>query len=103
MAVELDIVIFLVHHIRKIESGFIPSFEDLKESSAIAQDSDKVLMIWREFNARRRGIIDFTGYTILSIELDRRNGVYKKQIKLTFKDKKFEEAELYATNHLPDN
>jgi replicative DNA helicase len=93
MAVELDIVIFLVHHIKKIESGTIPQFEDLKESSAVAQDSDKVLMIWREFKKGRCGEIQMTGNTKLSVEIDRHSGTYKKQITLMLKNKRFYEID----------
>jgi replicative DNA helicase len=92
LAVELEIVVFAMHHIRKIESGTFPSFEDLKESSSVYQDADKVLMIWREFTRARRGEPQqFTGDTILSIEMDRREGVYKQYIKLKYQDKKFME------------
>ena len=57
MAIELDIVIFVLHHIRKTDVGAIPTLEDLKESSGLAQDSDKVLMIWRDFKRVRGGEI----------------------------------------------
>lgn len=93
LALELDIVIFLIHHIRKIESGSIPTFDDLKESSAIAQDSDKVLMIWRDFTKSRRGEIEMTGLTKLSIELDRREGIYKRVITLKYNNKQFTEVD----------
>jgi len=83
IALKYDIVIFLVHHIRKIEKWTIPTVEDLKESSAVAQDSDKVLMIWREFERDGREYI-LTGNTILSVEIDRREGVYKRSFKLKY-------------------
>lgn len=93
MAIELDIVIFAVHHVRKLEPGTIPTFDDLKESSSVAQDADKVLMLWREFERGRRGEQTMTGQTILSIELDRREGIYKKQIKLQYYNKEFTPCE----------
>ncbi len=89
MAIELDIVIFLIHHITKIEAGTKPSYENLKESSAVAQDSDKVLMIYREFTNRGRGEIEYTGNTILTVEVDRREGVFKQSIKLKYENNKF--------------
>lgn len=97
LAIELEITIFVVHHITKIDEGTVPSFENLKESSAVYQDSDKVLMIWREFEVGRRRMheIKYTGDTILSVEMDRREGVYKKSIKLKYINKRFKE--LYDT------
>ena len=99
MAIELNITIFLIHHIKKIESGQIPHFEDLKESSAIAQDSDKVWMIWRDFVRSRRGELEMTGLTKFSVELDRQNGAYKKSFTLIFKNNKFQE---YNEKQNPD-
>lgn len=97
IAKELDITIFLVHHITKIEAGTRPGYENLKESSAVAQDCDKVLMIWRDFRkltrreleGRKRSEedtseIEYTGLTKLSIELDRREGLYKKVLTLRY-------------------
>jgi len=96
MAIEFGITIFLVHHTKKLESGVIPQYEDLKESSSISQDCDKVLMIWRDFKKGPMGSIEMTGLTKLSVEVDRHSGTYKQHITLILKNKRFYEVDEYT-------
>ena len=49
IAVENNLVIFLIAHTTKLKMGDnrVPSAENIRDSSFIAQDSDTVFMIWR--------------------------------------------------------
>ena len=52
MALKYDVPIVLISHIRKTGApSKIPTLEDLKDSSGIAQDADMVLMIWRNMDS----------------------------------------------------
>ena len=51
MARRYHVPIILIAHIRKVNGGGVPSLDDLKDSSGIAQDADMVIMIWRKVDA----------------------------------------------------
>lgn len=48
LALELGIVIFLISHLRKIKLEQLPEIDDLRDSSFIAQESDIVIIMWRD-------------------------------------------------------
>ena len=50
MAVELNVMIFLVWHTGKVEPGRAPTSYDIRDSSFAMQEPDTVLMIWRVDN-----------------------------------------------------
>ena len=73
MARKYNIPILLVSHIRKIyNSEIMPSLDDLRGSSFIAQDADTVIMIRRNLesaNENERNIIK------VAVRKNRRNGI----------------------------
>ena len=49
-AIEFDIPVILISHVRKIAEGRRPTSNDLRDSSFIGQDADMVIMVWRNMN-----------------------------------------------------
>lgn len=47
-AVENEVPIILISHVRKLKESQRPEIQDLRDSSFIAQDSDVVLMVWKD-------------------------------------------------------
>lgn len=47
-AVQYEIPIILICHVRKMAPKKHPTLEDLRDSSLIAQDADMVLIVWRD-------------------------------------------------------
>ncbi len=82
MAQDLNVVIFLVCHIRKLQSrdneGNIrkPSIEDLRDSSMIGQEADYVMLLWRKQD-KKLSMPDnpvWTNEATLSLQKNRRTG-----------------------------
>lgn len=73
IAMRWRVVIFLNHHIKKIQADTIPMYSDLKDSSGVAQDSDMVIMVWRK-KEKRSGIIHHTDRGVLAVQTNRRTG-----------------------------
>lgn len=73
IAIKWRVVIFLNHHIKKIQADTTPLYSDLKDSSGVAQDSDMVIMVWRK-KEKRAGIIYHTDKSVLSVQTNRRTG-----------------------------
>ena len=74
LAVELNIVIFLLCHLRKIDLDSEPTDMDFRDSSLIAQESDVGLLIWRTFEK--------TGNATLKVCYSRRTGVMDERVYL---------------------
>lgn len=51
-AIEYDVPIMLLSHVRKIAKGTTPDINDLRDSSFIGQDADIVLMVWRNMDVQ---------------------------------------------------
>jgi len=47
-AIQYEIPIILICHVRKMAPKKHPTIEDLRDSTLIAQDADMVLMVWRD-------------------------------------------------------
>lgn len=47
-AIKNNMPIILICHVRKMDTKKRPSLQDIRDSSLIAQDSDLVLMVWRD-------------------------------------------------------
>ena len=80
IAIRQNIVIFLICHIAKTKKE-IPTHEDTRDSSFIAQECDTFLMIWRKEDNQAG----------LSVELSRREGTMRKRIRMELKDGFFHE------------
>lgn len=97
IALKHNLVIFIVAHIRKFDATpkkQLPSYEDVRDSNLSSAYSDKVLMINRVRNKETK---EFEDDAILSIELDRREGVMRKKIKLKFDGNLFYEPDQTET------
>ena len=95
IAVITNTAIILISHIRKIQHDDIPTYEDLRDSSLIAQEADMVLMMHRVKNkqapkkATEGSVTEtFTDQAILSVEINR-DGGYTGRIKLKHKNGRF--------------
>ena len=73
LAVKWNVVVVLLCHLTKTKMDINPSFDDLKGSSAIAQEADTVMLLWRK-TERRDGRIHITNEANLSIQANRRTG-----------------------------
>lgn len=47
-AIENNVPVMLLSHVRKLERNKEPEIDDLRDSSFIGQDADVVLMVWRD-------------------------------------------------------
>lgn len=76
LAVEHDLIIFLVSHMKKAKIESTPTIEDLRDSSFIAQESDMVLMMWRltEKDSASPMGFQFTNKSRLVVVKNRRTG-----------------------------
>jgi replicative DNA helicase len=74
-AVKLDITIFLVAHLKKVDGVSCPDASDLRDSSFVFQESDTVLIVHRD---NKDGVVDNT-----SIETDAMIRVAKNRWKGT--------------------
>jgi replicative DNA helicase len=84
-AVDREITIFLMAHMTKTRYDVAPTESDLRDSSFVAQESDKVLIVWRErkLNQDTRQY-DFSGKTLVIVSKDRRTGSLGSYVKLDF-------------------
>lgn len=73
MAVKWGVVIVLLAHLTKTRIDVNPTLEDLKGSSAIAQEADTVMILWRR-TERKEGKITITNEANLSVQANRRTG-----------------------------
>tara|TARA_Y100000294_G_C8556915_1_gene337532 strand:+ start:1445 stop:2245 length:801 start_codon:yes stop_codon:yes gene_type:complete len=74
MAIELNITIFILCHMVKIDPYEEPTDDKIRDSSFVAQESDVGLMIWRDTKSENEAW--------LKICYSRRTGVLEKKIKL---------------------
>lgn len=91
LAIKWKVVIVLLCHLTKTRIDTNPSFDDLKGSSAIAQEADTVMLLWRQ-TKRKEGKILITNETNLSIQANRRTG-RTGNVKFIYEDGRFKENE----------
>lgn len=82
LAVELNLVVFVMCHLTKINPYQEPGDQDIRDSSFIAQESDMGLMIWRDRKKDSQGNVIGFDTAWLKICYDRRMGTIEKKIKL---------------------
>ena len=90
LAIKHKIIIFLISHLRKVESGVEPQAEDIRDSNCALGEPDTILMIWRVLDNQDKGIFDEAR---LKVEMTRRTGVLKKKIRVRKKDGLLEEID----------
>lgn len=97
IAQRWNVIIILQAHIHQADEEKIPVLRDIKNSSDIAQNSDMVIMLWRE-NTTVQNEKEYTNNTMLSIQANRRTGK-NVNIKFIFDDKEgiFNESEWLAS------
>lgn len=71
MAVKWEVCIFLLGHLTKVSPTQTPDLENIKGSSAMAQEADCTMMVWRR-TKRENGKIVIGNETNLSIQANRR-------------------------------
>ena len=76
IAIQYEIIIFLVSHLAKTKLENTPQIDDLRDSSFVGQESDIVLVMWRvmEKDKENRKRLVYTNETMISVEKNRRNG-----------------------------
>lgn len=96
IAIENDIVIFLVSHMRKSlykSDEDLPDINDLRDSSFVGQESDIILFLFRKQGKDARGNKIYINEALLKVAKNRRTGNLGC-VKLTFNNKEFTETEL---------
>lgn len=71
LAVKWDVLIFLMGHLTKVRSDQNPDIENIKGSSAMAQEADLTMIVWRR-TQRVEGKVEITNETNLSLQANRR-------------------------------
>lgn len=73
IAKRWNVTVVLLVHIVQADEGKPPSLQDLKGSSAILQESDTVIMLWRK-NEMRKKVRIYEDRTMVSVLANRRTG-----------------------------
>jgi replicative DNA helicase len=73
MAKVFNVVVVLLTHIHQADETKPPTLDDLKNSSAIKQESDLVLMLWRK-NTSKNKVRVYENRTMVSVMANRRTG-----------------------------
>ena len=73
LAKKWNIVIFIICHLTKAKMDTQPTLEDLKGSSSIGQESDTVILLWRETKREGKELI-ITDNVNISVQKNRRHG-----------------------------
>ncbi len=71
LAVKWEVLIFLMGHLTKIKPDQNPDIESIKGSSAMAQESDLTMIVWRK-TQRINGRVVIGNETNLSLQANRR-------------------------------
>lgn len=73
LALEYDLIFFLICHITKLKIGDEPTEADLRDSSFIYQDADSTMMVFRPENK---------DYAIVKVRNHRRTGTINKGVRV---------------------
>jgi len=85
LAIEQNIVIFLLCHMKKMILDKEPDDSDIRDSSLIGSESDTVLLLWRDNKTENEAI--------LKVRYTRRSGARDKKIRLIKVNGLLEEVE----------
>ena len=91
LAKKWNVIIFVICHLVKTRMEMQPTIEDLRGSSSIAQESDTVILLWRE-TFRKGGQIEISNNLNVSVQANRATGK-TGNVKMTFIGGKFYEKE----------
>jgi len=87
LAVKLDVAIFLICHLEKMEADVKPTIKNLRGSSAIWGEADNCIFLWRQCG-REDGELIFTDNVLVSLQANREDGL-TGSVKLIFRDGMF--------------
>lgn len=73
LAKKWNVTILLLVHISQADEAKPPTIQDIKNSSSIAQESDKVILIWRKSTAKGKVRV-YENKTMFSVVLNRQTG-----------------------------
>lgn len=73
IAKRWNVIIIVLVHITQLDESTPPSLLNLKGSSAIKQESDKVILLWRK-NRQYRKVRKYDNETLLSLQKNRWSG-----------------------------
>lgn len=73
IAKKWNVIVVLLVHIVKADESKPPSLEDLKGSQSILGESDKVIMLWRK-NEMKKKVRIYSNKTMVSVLANRRTG-----------------------------
>lgn len=100
MARRWGVVIVLLCHLIKARTDTLPSLNELRGSASIAQESDTVIIIWRE-TTREKKEVKISNNVTISIQANRRTGS-TGNVKMVCKNGHFfEEDWAHAEEHDP--
>lgn len=91
LAKKWGVCIVLICHLTKVKMDTLPTLEDLRGSSAIGQEADTAIILWRE-TKRSKTEVTVTNNTIISIQANRRHGS-TGNVTMVFDGKKYVEEE----------
>lgn len=96
LAKKWNVVIFIICHLVKTKMENQPTLEDIRGTAAIAQESDTVILLWREMR-KVSGVVEISNNLNVSIQANRRTGT-TGNVKMTFVDGKFYEKDWTVQN-----
>lgn len=85
IAKRWNVIIVLAVHISQNDETKLPALHDIKNSSSIAQEADKVIMVWRENTKDKHGQPEYTNKVVLSVQANRQRG--NGNVKVVFDEK----------------
>jgi replicative DNA helicase len=91
IAMEHNVVIFLIAHLAKIRTDQEPSVSDLRDSSFIGQDSDSVIIIQRQKSTLQGSEGEYSNQAKVSVQTHRRTGVMGKSVLMLLQNNFFVE------------
>jgi len=100
IAQRWNVIILLQAHINQAEETNPPVLKDIKNSSDIAQNSDMVMMLWRENYTQQKEKV-YTNNTLISIQANRRTGK-NENIKFTFNSQTGDYEHENWTSHMEE-
>ena len=108
IAKKWNIIIFIICHLVKTKMDMQPTLEDLRGSASIGQESDTVILLWRE-TKRENGQIVITNNINVSIQANRRTGktgnikmIYTDNGRFLEEDWKIEDQERSSQKEIED-
>lgn len=96
LARKWDVVMFVICHLVKTKMDTQPTLEDLRGSAAIAQESDTVILLWREAK-KEKGEMVITNNVNVSVQANRRHGK-TGNVKMVYEDGRFLEYDWKRTD-----